>query len=176
MNPGSQAIVTIVLKAAAAGLVTETASVSSDSLDPNPSDSTSSVTTTVNPASDLAVGIAADNDVAALGVPLNYTLTVTNNGPSDASGVVLTDGLPAGATFLGATDSQGNAAGTVDSGSLSWAIGELASGDSASLVIAVHPTAAAGRDPGRHGLGGRGSRPTRTRRTTRRRSPSRCAA
>lgn len=144
MPAGGRAAVTIILRASAAGTVTETATVSSETIDPNPGDETSSVTTTVDPASDLVVGITADSAVAATGITLNYTLNVTNNGPSDASGVVLTDELPPGATFLSATDSQGNIPATVSNGELTWPIGALANGDSATLVVAVVPTAPPG--------------------------------
>ena len=91
-------MVTVVLQATLAGNVTDTATVSSDSLDADLSNNTSSVTTEVDPACDLAVQVTADTDVAANGVPFNYTVTVTNNGPCDASGVVLSDTLPAGVT------------------------------------------------------------------------------
>ncbi len=38
---------------------------------------------------------------------LTYTLTVTDNGPSVANGITLTDTLPAGVTYVSATPSQG---------------------------------------------------------------------
>ncbi len=144
MASGSQAVVTIVLRASAAGTVTETAAVSSDTINPNPADEISSVTTTVEPAADLAVGVSAGSLVAATGVALDYTLTVTNNGPSDASGVILTDSLPAGVTFVSATDDQGNSPATLNDGVLAWPIGDLADGATATLVVAVIPTAQPG--------------------------------
>jgi uncharacterized repeat protein (TIGR01451 family) len=39
---------------------------------------------------------------------LTYTITVTDNGPSVANGVTLTDTLPAGLTYVSATPSQGS--------------------------------------------------------------------
>lgn len=144
MASGSQAVVTIVLRASAAGTVTETATVSSDTINPNPADETSTVTTTVEPAADLAVGLSAGSPVTTTGVALDYTLTVTNNGPSDASQVILTDNLPAGVTFVTATDSRGNSPATLNDGVLAWPIGALVDGETATLVVAVVPTAQPG--------------------------------
>jgi len=48
---------------------------------------------------------------------------VTNFGPSSASGVVVTDTLPAGVSFVSATGGGVNTSGVV-----SWTLGTLASG------------------------------------------------
>jgi len=66
---------------------------------------------------------------------LTYTVTVTNYGPSDATGVTSTDTLPPGVTFVSATPSRGTA--TCASGIVTWHIGALASGDSETLIIVV---------------------------------------
>jgi uncharacterized repeat protein (TIGR01451 family) len=46
------------------------------------------------------VGLAQSADVVNPGDFLRYTITVTNRGPLQASGVVLTDRLPAGASLV----------------------------------------------------------------------------
>ncbi len=143
LAPGAQALVTAVLQATAAGSITETATVTSQSFDADPSNNVSSVTTTVAPACDLAVTVSADNDVAAVGMQLDYTVTLTNNGPSDATGVVLNDTLPAGVTFVSDSTDQ-DATLAVSNGVVSLALDTLAAGDSAILVISVDPTAAPG--------------------------------
>ena len=53
---------------------------------------------TCNPA-DLAITKTGPSSVVAGGI-LTYSLTETDNGPSDATNVVVTDTLPAGTTFL----------------------------------------------------------------------------
>ncbi len=63
--------------------------------DPDPSNDSATVADTLMPSADLALAKAGDVDPADLGGLLTYTLTVTNNGPSAATGVVLTDPLPA---------------------------------------------------------------------------------
>src|SRR5260370_632429 len=53
---------------------------------------------TCNPA-DLSITKTAPATVVA-GNQLTYTITVTNNGPSNATNVIVTDTLPAGVNFL----------------------------------------------------------------------------
>ena len=72
--------------------------------------------TTLAISADLALSGTLQPDPVQIGSPLTYSLRVQNLGPSSASGVTLTDTLPAGATFVSATASQGScsqAAGTV---------------------------------------------------------------
>src|SRR5262249_48589635 len=73
------------------------------------------------------------------GSPLTYTITVTNNGPSTATGVRLTDALPAATTFVSATPTLGSCTGT---STVSCNIGTLANGASATVTIVVIPTIA----------------------------------
>ena len=62
------------------------------------------------------------------GEEITWTITVTNNGPSDAKDVTVTDKLPAGLIFK---DSNG----TYDKTTGIWTVGDLANGKSVSLVI-----------------------------------------
>lgn len=59
-----------------------------------------------------------------------FTVTVTNNGPSSTSLVAVNDKLPAG--FLYVSD---NSAGNYNSTTGEWSIGNMASGDIATLTI-----------------------------------------
>ncbi len=61
-----------------------------------------------------------------------YTLIATNAGPDDAPGVVVVDTLPGGVTYLG-DDCGGAFAG----GILTWTIGDLVNGASATCNISV---------------------------------------
>ena len=64
---------------------------------------------------------------------LTYTLVVANDGPSDATNVVVSDPVPAGTTFVSADGGGLEAAGTV-----TWNLGTLADGASATLHVTVH--------------------------------------
>jgi uncharacterized repeat protein (TIGR01451 family) len=73
---------------------------------------------------------------------LTYTITTTNNGPSSATGVTLTDTLAAGLTFVSATPSQGTCSGNVPP--ITCPLGTLAPGASATVTVVVTPTASGG--------------------------------
>lgn len=55
------------------------------------------------PIADLAVGHTALPDPVTTGEPLTYTLTITNNGPDNATGLIITDTLATGVTFVDAS-------------------------------------------------------------------------
>jgi uncharacterized repeat protein (TIGR01451 family)/fimbrial isopeptide formation D2 family protein len=110
-----------------------TATVAGEEGDPHPEDNTSTVTTTVGPAADLA--ITKTMGKAQAGQPLIYTLAVTDKGPSASSAVTVKDALPAGTTFKSATPSQGNCSASGQT--VTCALGPLASGASAQVSITV---------------------------------------
>src|SRR4029453_13249700 len=76
--------------------VSDTATVSAATADPLPAnDSATATTPTPEPRADLPGTKTAPATVVP-GAQLSYVVTVTNNGPSTAAGVVLTDALGAG--------------------------------------------------------------------------------
>src|SRR5437763_3158629 len=66
-----------------------TASTTSGVFDPDTSDNTATELTTVNTSANLALTKSDSPDPVLAGNNITYTLTVTNNGPSDATGVSL---------------------------------------------------------------------------------------
>ena len=76
---------------------------------------------------------AVSDPAPNVGDTVNYTLTLTNSGPDAASGVVVSDPLPAGLTFIDATASQG----IYDAASGRWTVGTVNGGATATLAIAV---------------------------------------
>jgi len=102
--------------------------------DPNPLNNTSTVTTSVVQQADLTLALAAIPDPAVAGQTLSYTLTLTNPGPSDASGVVLTDALPGGVTFLSATPADACAE---TAGNITCTLSDLPAGQSAQVLLEV---------------------------------------
>jgi uncharacterized repeat protein (TIGR01451 family) len=124
------------------GMVTNSA-VISGVYDDNPDDS-ASTTTTVDPATGLALQVVPAPSVAQVGQDLTYTVTAVNNGPSDATGVVLTDTLPADITSdVTASTSVAGVTATVADGQVTASFGDVAFNGSVSITITVVPTLAA---------------------------------
>jgi uncharacterized repeat protein (TIGR01451 family) len=91
-------------------------------------------------ASDLSLGVMATPQPAIAGAQLTYILQVTNNGPATASAVSVTDMLPAGAQYVSGTTATGTV--TNQSGTVTWSVGPLANGATASLSLIIIPSAA----------------------------------
>jgi uncharacterized repeat protein (TIGR01451 family) len=86
---------------------------------------------------DLVLGMTQSPLSPFEGDQVTYTLTVTNNGPSAASGVVLTDQLPAGTLFVSASPGCSHSGGSV-----TCDLAGLASGTAAAVQIIVTAPAA----------------------------------
>ncbi|MFO1487578.1 MAG: Calx-beta domain-containing protein [Verrucomicrobiota bacterium] len=87
---------------------------------------------------DLALNkTASTNTVLELG-NFTYTLAVTNQGGATATGVSVTDSLPAGVSFVSAIASQGTV--TNSAGIVTAALGSLNIGSGATVVITVTAT------------------------------------
>ncbi|HEV2834624.1 MAG TPA: PQQ-dependent sugar dehydrogenase [Pyrinomonadaceae bacterium] len=93
----------------------------------------------VSPTSaDLSVTKTASPNPGQAGVSLSYRITVTDNGPANATNVSVTETLPGGITFISATATQGNCNG---SGPVNCNLGTIAAGNSAVVTIVVTPSA-----------------------------------
>ncbi len=80
--------------------IVNTATASTTTVDVDPGNNASSVTTTVSPAS-ADVSIAKSGEAAAHpGESISYVLVVTNGGPSDAQAVVVSDPTPVHLMFV----------------------------------------------------------------------------
>jgi uncharacterized repeat protein (TIGR01451 family) len=84
-------------------------------------------------AADIRVTKSVSDPTPAVGTNVTFTVTATNLGPNDATGVQVTDPVPAGLTFVSASASQG----TYTAGTGLWDIGALANGASATLQLVV---------------------------------------
>lgn len=115
-------------------IITNYAEVSFDEYDTNFVNDRATVSVMVEPAVDLQIGKQAPL-TAPLSLPLVYTLVVTNSGPSVASGVMLTDVLPADVTVLDVP------AGCTGSQTIICPLGDLPVGSSVALTLSVLPTA-----------------------------------
>jgi uncharacterized repeat protein (TIGR01451 family)/LPXTG-motif cell wall-anchored protein len=74
--------------------------VSSPTLDPNLGNNEATDTVDVTTLADISIVKSHDPTTVVVGQDVVFTLTVTNDGPSDAQDVVVTDTLPAGLTLV----------------------------------------------------------------------------
>jgi len=94
---------------------------------------------TVEPAtSDLSLTKTVDNNAPNLGNNATFTITVSNSGPDNATGVTVLDLLPAGLAFVMATPSIGSYSAATGI----WTIGDIPVGVSRTLALLVTPTTA----------------------------------
>jgi uncharacterized repeat protein (TIGR01451 family) len=90
------------------------------------------ITLNVLSQSDLTLAMSANVDNARVGDTITYTLIITNNGPQDDTGVLVTDTLPVNGIFSGASP------GCLESmGVVTCDIGNLGSGMNVHIIIAV---------------------------------------
>lgn len=94
--PGESATITVTATVHTEGALTNTAVASSRTPDPDTSNNTGTATVTVTPSADLAIVKTISANPAPLNGAVTYTVVVTNNGPSTASAVAVSDALPAG--------------------------------------------------------------------------------
>jgi large repetitive protein len=143
LTPAQKATIHVTVKSigipAGGGPVLNTATATSTTPDPTtPNESTAE--TTILPAADLAVTKTAPATVPADG-EVTYGIHVVDNGPSDATGVKVTDPLPAGTQFVAASEGCAEAGGTVTCN-----VGELKVGESRDYKVTVKaPLALAGQ-------------------------------
>ena len=137
LSSGDSTTITIIVTATSIGDFFNTALVTSDQVDPDTENNSTTVKTTVNPAADLSLSSSPPEPVGAVG-NLAYTITVSNRGPSETKAVTLTDLLPKGVDVVTFTSSQGVC--SESEGTLTCDLGSLASGDDATLTIVVTPT------------------------------------
>ena len=97
------------------------------------------ISTIAPPATnDLVLTIHDIGDPAVVNGSISYTIAIVNNGPADATGVVLYDPLPAQMSFISAVKSQGSVSNAF--GTIVYNVGTISNGASASLTIVVAAT------------------------------------
>ncbi len=92
-----------------------------------------SLTPTNAIGSDLLVTRTDSTGAVNLGDQYTYALTVTNNGPSTATNIVLTENLPSGVNFVSATTTPVS----VNNGVVTASLGTLNSGETATVNLTL---------------------------------------
>lgn len=132
LAPNTSSDITLVVSVGPEAVPSVTNSVTvTNPYDPDPSDNSDDDPTDVEPVADLRLTKTVDNPNPNLGDTITFTVTVTNDGPNTATGVIVTDQLPAGLTFVSYTASQGSYNPVTGI----WTVGTLTVGASATLTI-----------------------------------------
>ncbi len=136
---GTPATLTIVATVTAPGALVHTATITQQTeLDPNGANNSASVTLNAAESANLTVTKALTRASPHVGELLTFNVSVANQGPSPATGVAVTDLLPAGLAFESAAASQG----AYDSATGVWTVGSIANTGSAGLTLTARVTQA----------------------------------
>ncbi len=122
----------------ASGQLDNTATVVSNTVDPDPDSNTATVSAVIERVADLSITKATDSTgEVAVGDTVVWTIEVTNAGPATATDVVVLDALPAGLALVPTP-----ACATAEQG-IECDLADLGVGQSVQLVIETTVTAAA---------------------------------
>jgi uncharacterized repeat protein (TIGR01451 family) len=138
INAGTTITVTITTTARPVGdsqpkTASNTASVTTTTTDPNTTNNSQTISTQVLPAADLRVNLTSQVTTIQTGNPLTYTIEITNEGPSTANSVVVTDTLPAGLTFRSSSRTP-----AATSPNVVWNLGNMNDNQTISFTLVVN--------------------------------------
>jgi uncharacterized repeat protein (TIGR01451 family) len=130
--------ITVNVSQTAANSVTNTATVSGGGGNLLTSNDSASDPTTIVSSADLSLTKTVNNSAPTINANVTFTVTLSNAGATNATGVAAKDQLPAGLSFVSATPSAGT---SYNSTSGVWTVGAMSSGASATLQIVAKVTA-----------------------------------
>ena len=116
--------------------IADTATATSSNIVPSLTSNTAVAAVVVANANSATIAIvktAMPSPTVAEGDTLTYTIGITNNGPSSATNVIVTDPLPADVTYLSFTTSSGNCSEA--GGTVTCLLGSMANGGTATITI-----------------------------------------
>lgn len=139
INTGANATLQIVVTVATGGTKLNTAqvrSVDQFDVDSTPNNSVATEDDQASapltpPTIDLSLQKSVNNTAPQVGQNVVFTVILTNNGPSNGTGIAVTDVLPTGMTFVSSTPTQG----TYNSTTGLWTVGGLNAGAMVTLNI-----------------------------------------
>ena len=141
LQPNATAQLQITATVTEAGDISNSAEVTnSDQEDPDstpdnddPDEDDQDDTTITAELVDLSIEKTASSNSVNVGENFTYTVSLTNDGPSDATGVQVTDELPGQVSYVSSNAQQG----TYSSGSGIWNVGSIPAGQTYTLDITV---------------------------------------
>ncbi len=110
---------------------------SSTTVDTNTANNAATAVTTLNRDADVEVTKTVPSSGVLVGDEILVTINALNHGPNPATGIEVTDSLPAGFDFVSASASQG----AYDPATGAWSVGSLAVSETAQLVLTAKVTA-----------------------------------
>jgi uncharacterized repeat protein (TIGR01451 family) len=135
MGSNATATVTITVQPQSAGTLTNIATVTNSAgLDWRSANNSAQVTTLINPAADLGISHIPSPASTLVLSNVTFTVTVTNRGPSTATGVVVTDSMPSGLAIVSIQVPAGTSASQAN-GVVTWNLNNMLNGASGTMSI-----------------------------------------
>ncbi|WP_460841362.1 DUF7507 domain-containing protein [Nocardioides marmoraquaticus] len=125
------------------GTLSNTATAATDTVDSDPRNDSATAAGSPNAAADVSITKSADPVAPVPGEDVSWTLTVRNDGPSEARGVVVTDDVPEVVGNVRATASDGSRCTVATGGAVRCALGSVAP-DAEPVTVTVTGRLAAG--------------------------------
>lgn len=118
-------------------VVTNTATASSATTDTNSSNNSSSASTTISSSADVTIAKTGPTG-ATVGSTITYSISVGNNGPSNAAPVSVSDTLPSGTTFASLTQNSGPMFTCSTGATITCTLASMASGATATFTLVAN--------------------------------------
>ncbi|RPI81509.1 MAG: DUF11 domain-containing protein [Chloroflexi bacterium] len=138
LEPGASATLTLVVlvDTDVTGDITNAVSVEGEQYDPDDGNNDDDLTTIVETEADLSITKTSLPDYVAHGAIVTYRLTFTNQGPSDALDLEITDTLPEALMNIDVVEQPDWLSGPTHIGqTMTWTAGELAAGSDGTIII-----------------------------------------
>ena len=124
------------------GTLTNTATISAETADPDTSNNSSSTSATVTGVTDVSVTKSGPATLDA-GAQISWTITVQNLGANAAASTTLTDTLPAGTTFVSLTQNSGPAFNCNGTTTVTCTNASFAAGSTATFTLVASTASSA---------------------------------
>ncbi|MEW5956410.1 MAG: SdrD B-like domain-containing protein [Chloroflexota bacterium] len=124
-------VYTVTVDSAVTATFTNTAVITTDTPNSDPANNTAAEPTGVNTLIDLSLAKQVNTGAPAIGDTITFTVVVSNTGPSLATGVAISETLPNGYTYGGASATRGS----YSQANGLWTVGALDAGRVATLTI-----------------------------------------